>query len=262
MRSSLLLVGVVALLTGCQATIGNMSMGELERERERSFQSQNFGRAVACCDEVLENRSHSPEQAYQATMVRALSWQAQGQTGMALGGFQEAARIAPTAAAPQLYAADLNLKQNRIAAARTNLTQVSTYNMSVDEEAQYYVALGHLLMMEGDYPASGDAYDRAVASATASGNFDLEPLRMQALKGKAAAAFEQTLYPQAYGYYSRYADARLEYGHSLGEEDHYWLAIFAYWTHDYDAARQHASLISPAARARAAESLDDTTFFN
>ncbi len=252
------LLAMSLLFTGCAATIENMSKRELRSTQESSYAAQNFTRTGAASDEILRRQ---PED-YEAMMVRGLSFMEQGQHSMALDAFQNAANLRPERALPHVYSADLNVRLNRLAAARTNLMAVSRYDMELEEEAIYFLVVGNLAMLEGDHLAAADSYDRAVASATASASFELEPVRQQALRGKAAAAFEQADYPAGFSYYNAYVNARGEQGYGLSAEDHYWLAFFAFQTNRYDVARQHGSMLAPDARQRLAESVNDSTFFN
>lgn len=253
-----LLATSLAFVAGCQATLENMSIPELRREGEASYGSGNYTRTVDASTEILRRKPDDGK----ASLMRAMAWEASGNYTQALGGYEEASATDPANPLPRVRRAELHLKLGHIGTARSELSDVAAYPMSLAHEAHYYLAVGNVAMAEANFSAAGVAFDRAADAASSTADADLRGVHQEALKGSAAAWFQQARYPEAYRSFSEYAELKTSDGWDLDEEDHYWLTVLAFFSQDFEVAHEHAAYLSAESRARAAEGLGDPTFFN
>lgn len=251
------LLAAVCWLSGCAATLENMSIRELRQESEASYSAGDYERTAACSGEILRRQ---PED-LTAKMFLGMSQDAQGNTSGALQSYDEAAGLAPDNPLPRLYRAELHIVQGRPGAARADLGALAGMVPS-EHEGYYFLLVGLVALDEGDPVAAQGAFARSVAASSRSTGYTPQSIRLRALKGQAQAALQVHDYPLAYEAFATYAKAKERESMPLVEEDYYWLCVLAYLNQKFQDAENYAANLSAESRAKAAEGLGDPTFFN
>lgn len=250
------LMAAGALSAGCSGW-GSKSIDELRVHADEAFQREEYKRAIAFDSEILRRNPGD----YRATIQRGVAYDRLGAVSEAQQDFGKAIELAPNEGLPRLYRANLSLRAGQPEAAEADVAALQALELPRHETVAAIVLRGTLAEKKGDRAGALAAYRQAIEL----GRVDPDPATAEhyrdALNNASECYYRMGLFDRAAELYSELLDAKIRGGVEIGEDDHYTMGLLCYLRGDFAHARAEFAQVSPERRKKAAEALNDESFF-
>jgi Flp pilus assembly protein TadD len=243
-----------SLVAGCKS---GQPIDELRAHANESFDREEYKRTIAFDTEILRLKPDD----YSATVQRGVAFDRVGDAGSAQQDYSKAIEVAPDAALPRLYRANLAIKTNQVDQAIPDIQALQGLEMEKHEQVAALVLAGTVSEKKGDW---GNAL-RSFRQAIDLGHGDPDPATMKHVRDATYNASECCYrmgdFERACGYYQDGVDAKLRAEEPVTEDDSYMLGVLNYLRGDFAKARASFANVSPARQKQAAKLLNDEGFF-
>jgi tetratricopeptide (TPR) repeat protein len=250
------ILAATAMSAGCSG-FGSKSTDELRIHADEAFQREEYKRAIAFDSEILRREPGD----YRATLQRGVAYDRLGAVPDAAQDYGRAIELDPEAGAPRLYRANLALRTGQIQAAEEDVAALASLKLPRTQQVAALVIQGTLAQEKGDVATALGAYNRAIEI----GRGDPDPATgdhyRDALNNASECYYRMGLFDRAASLYEELMDAKVRAGEPATEDDRYTMGVLCYLRGDFARARQEFAQVSPERRKKAAQLLNDESFF-
>ncbi|RME74798.1 MAG: hypothetical protein D6776_04485 [Planctomycetota bacterium] len=250
----MLFVALLSVLAGC-TSMRAMSSREIRIYGDEAFHREAYQRAIAFYEELERRGKASAE----VTARAAIAYDQLHKPELARAKFEAALERNPDLAIARLYLADIALREGQLEGAERQLEQLDESKLSQHDRVVANTIRGSILMHRDNPAQAVVAYGRAIDLGRRSPSATRHYL--DALEGAAGAYYRLGMFDRAADLYTELVSAKQAAREPVTENDHYTLGVLHYLRGDFEAARAELGQVSAERRARAAEVLNDDTFF-
>ncbi|MHC4389741.1 MAG: tetratricopeptide repeat protein [Planctomycetota bacterium] len=254
-RALLLAMVAAAPLAGCAST--EQTDGQLRSAANEALRHREYERVIAIDDELIRRQPGD----FDATLQQAIAFDRLGRTNVAMAGYSKAIAANPSAVVPRLYRANLALKVGNTDLALDDMRNAEGLASSPSEKIAVATLSGTVFQVRKDYGSAVQQYLRAIATGRRASDLRSSKHYRDALHNAAQCFYYLGDFKSALQSMDEKVTAVKRAGARLTEDDYYMLGLLSYRTGDFDASRDHFANVSPARRRKAAEVLEDESFF-
>lgn len=250
----MLAVAVLAASAGC-SSLRYKKTEDLWVESDQRFRSGQFSDAIPYYDELLRRDDGDQK----ARLFRGISRDRTGETTGALDDYGRASASGDARAL--LFRANLSIKSGFYDAAERDLGSLRDASLEPHEKVAQLTLVGTLRLRQGKARLATQSLERACDLARGAADPYTMGHARDAHANASEAYYQLGEFDKASEHYDQYARLTEATGGALDGEDYYQLGVLHYLSGDFEGAKAHLAKADPDKRARAAEILNDPTFF-